>query len=117
MNKWIGVGRLTKDPEIRVNGEKTIGRTSMAINMTKDRVEFVNITAFDRRAEMLEKYFRKGDRIGIAGSIHNSSYKNKDGQKVNTTEIWVDEIEILKDRKTDDDYGIPEEVEKEELPF
>ena len=62
-------------------------------------MEYINITAFDRKAELLEKYFKKGDRIGIIGRIHNGSYTNRDGQKVNTSEVYVDEIEFLKDKK------------------
>lgn len=99
MNKWIGVGRLTKDPEVRVNQDKSIARFSMAINMGRDQVEYINITAFDKRAELIEKHFRKGDRIGIIGRIHNGSYTNRDGQKVYTSEIYVDEIEFLQDKK------------------
>ena len=100
MNKWIGVGRLTRDPEIRVNqDQKAICRASMAINMGRDQVEYINITAFDKRADLIEKHFRKGDRIGIIGRIHNGSYTNKDGQKVNTSEIYVDEIEFLQDKR------------------
>ena len=71
----------------------------MAINMGRDQVEYINITAFDKRAELIEKHFRKGDRIGIIGRIHNGSYTNKDGQKVNTSEIYVDEIEFLQDKR------------------
>lgn len=94
------MGRLTKDPEVRVNQEqKSIGRTTMAINMMGDKVEFINITAFDRKAELLEKYFHKGDRIGIIGRIHNGSYTNKDGQKVYTSEVYVEEIEFLQDKR------------------
>ena len=99
MNKHIIHGRLTRDPEERVSGEKTICRTSMAINMSKDVVEFINITAFDKKAELLAKYFRKGDRIGIIGRIHNGSYTNKDGQKVNTSEIYVEDVEFLQDKR------------------
>lgn len=120
MNKWIGVGRLTRDPEVRMSGEKTICRTSMAINMSKDQVEYINITAFDKKADLIEKYFHKGDRIGIIGRIHNGSYTNKDGAKVYTSEIYVEEVEFLQDKKEAkpvDEFGIPTDVEDGDLPF
>ena len=100
MNKAILVGRLTKDPEIRVNqDQKTIGRFSVAVNRVREGTDFLNCVAFDRKAELLEKYFRKGDRIGVLGSIRTGSYTNREGQKVNTTEILVDEIEFLQDKR------------------
>lgn len=95
----------------------------MAINMSRDVVEFINITAFDKKAELLAKYFRKGDRIGIIGRIHNGSYTNKDGQKVFTSEIYVEEVEFLQDKREEprqatlDDFGIPQDVKDEDLPF
>ena len=100
MNKAILVGKLTKDPEIRVNqDQKTIARFSVAVNRVKEGADFLNCVAFDRKAELLEKYFHKGDRIGVIGSIRTGSYTNREGQKVNTTEIMVDEIEFLQDKK------------------
>jgi single-strand DNA-binding protein len=100
MNKAILVGRLTKDPEIRVTeNQKTIARFTVAVNRVKEGADFLNCVAFDRKAELLEKYFHKGDRIGVIGSIRIGSYTNKEGQKVNTTEIMVDEIEFLQDKR------------------
>lgn len=124
MNKWIGVGRLTKDPEIRVTQEqKSIGRITVAINRNRKDADFISCIAFDKKAELLEKYFRKGDRIGIVGSIRTGSYKNRDGQTVYTTDVMVDEIEFLQDKKqeprqaTFDDYSAPEDVDDTDLPF
>lgn len=124
MNKWIGVGRLTKDPEIRVTQEqKSIGRIIVAINRNRQDADFISCIAFDKKAELLEKYFRKGDRIGIVGSIRTGSYKNRDGQTVYTTDVMVDEIEFLQDKKqeprqaTFDDYSAPEDVDDADLPF
>lgn len=118
MNKWAGVGRLTKDPEIRITQEqKTVGRFTMAINRYKQDADFINCVAFGKQAELLEKYFRKGDRIGVAGSIKTGSYE-KDGKKVYTTDIWVDEIEFLQDKKADaPEYSAPDAVDDDDLPF
>lgn len=124
MNVWIGVGRLTADPEIRVASEsqKTIARFSVAINRNKKDADFINCVAFDKTAELLEKYFHKGDRIGIQGRIQTGSYKNRDGQTVRTTEVMVSSIEFLQDKKAEAepaqmsfvDLG---EVDDAELPF
>lgn len=117
MNNWCGAGRLTADPDVRVTqDQKTIARFTMAINRNKKDTDFIRCVAFDRNAELVDKYFRKGDRIGVVGSIRTGSFTNKEGQKVNTTEIAVNIIEFLKDRKVDE-FGIPEDVKQEELPF
>ena len=110
---------MTKDPEIRVNQEqKNIGRFTIAVNRNKKEADFINCVALDRKAELLEKYFRKGDRIGVVGRIQTGSYTNRDGQKVYTTDIFVEEIEFLQDKKKEekeDEVFLP--VDDEELPF
>ena len=100
MNKVILVGRITRDPEIRVNQEqKEIARFTVAINRNKRETDFINCVAFDKKAELLEKYFKKGDRIGITGRLQIGSYTNKEGQKIGTADIIVDEIEFLQDKR------------------
>lgn len=99
MNSWVGVGRLTKDPDVRVTeDQKTIARFSIAINRNKKDTDYINCVAFGKTAELVEKYFHKGDRIGVFGSIRTGSYE-KDGKKITTFDIVVDEIEFLQDKK------------------
>ena len=132
MNIWVGVGRLTADPEIRVAAEsqKTIARFRVAINRNKKEADFINCVAFDKTAELLEKYFHKGDRIGIQGRIQTGSYTNKDGQTVYTTDVMVGSIEFLQDKKAEAEpartsYTEPVqqtfvdlgEVDEDDLPF
>lgn len=132
MNLWVGVGRLTADPEIRVASEtqKTIARFSVAINRNKKDADFINCVAFDKTAELLEKYFHKGDRIGVQGRIQTGSYKNRDGQTVRTTDVMVSSIEFLQDKKAEAEpaqtsYTEPVqqtfadlgEVDDDDLPF
>ena len=99
MNKWIGMGRLTKDPQVNYAGETAIARTSVAINRRFKNKEgnydadFINVSAFGKTAEFLEKYFHKGDMIAIVGRITTGSYE-KDGQRVYTTEVTIEEIEF-----------------------
>ena len=100
MNKLILVGRLTKDPEIRVNNDqKGIAKFTVAVNRNKNEADFIRCVAFDRKAELLEKYFHKGDRIGVTGRLQIGSYTNREGQTIPTAEIMVEEIEFLQDKK------------------
>jgi len=122
MNKAILVGRLTKDPEIRVAGstQRTVGRFTIAINRNKTESDFIPCVCFDKTAELLEKYFHQGDRIGAIGSIRTGSYKDKEGKTVYTTEVFVNEIEFLQDKKKEEpkeEFGIPQDVLDEDLPF
>lgn len=101
MNKIFLIGRLTKDPEIRVTstGKKVAG-FSMAISEGKNRegqeiTQFFNCNAWERTAEILEMYVKKGHRVGIVGRLQNRSWDKPDGTKGYATDITVSELEIL----------------------
>ena len=106
MNRVILVGRLTRDPEVRYSqGERSmaIARYTLAVDRRGRRsqdsdqgqtADFINIVAFDRAGEFAEKYFRQGMRVLVSGRIQTGSYVNKDGQKVYTTDIIVDDQEF-----------------------
>lgn len=105
MNKAIIMGRLTRDPEVRYSqGERSIAiaRYTLAVdrrgrrnqNNGEQTADFINVVAFDKAAEFAEKYFRQGMRVLVCGHIQTGSYVNKDGQKVNTWEIVVDDQEF-----------------------
>lgn len=102
MNKVILVGRLTRDPEVRYSqGENTmtIARYTIAVNRRFKRegdpeADFIRCVVFGRAAEFAEKYFRQGLRIAISGRIQTGSYTNKEGGKVYTTEVVVEEQEF-----------------------
>ena len=106
MNKVILMGRLTRDPEIRYSqGERStaVARYSLAVNRTFKRdgdpdADFINCVAFGRQAEFAEKYFHKGIRIVITGRIQTGSYTNKDGVRVYTTDIVVEEQEFAESK-------------------
>lgn len=99
MNKVILMGRLTRDPEVRYStGERSIAiaRYTLAVERrgkTKE-TDFIPCVAFDKAGEFAEKYFRKGMRVLVSGRIQTGSYTNRDGQKVNTTEIVLDDQEF-----------------------
>ena len=141
MNKVILMGRLTRDPDVRYSaGENStaVARYTLAVDRRFRRdgdsatADFIGCVAFGRQAEFAEKYLRQGTKIAITGRIQTGSYTNRDGQKVYTTDVVVEEQEFVESkgasadrppkRKTEpetDDNGfmnIPEGVE-DEIPF
>ena len=100
MNKSILMGRLTRDPEVRTTGESSNARFSIAVNRRFKNAEgnydadFINCVAFGKSADFISKYFHKGDMIAVTGRIQTGSYTNKDGQRVYTTDIIVEEAEF-----------------------
>ena len=102
MNKVILLGNLTRDPEIRYSqGEKqmAVARFSLAVNRRfandgETNADFFNCTAFGKNAEFIEKYFRQGSRMSLVGRIENNNYTNKNGEKVYSVQIMVEEVEF-----------------------
>lgn len=113
MNKVILIGRLTKDIELR--GDKTkFAKFNIAVNrqFKKNEVDYVGCTAFNKTAEMIEKYFEKGDLIAVEGSIQTGSYE-KDGKKVYTTTVLVYNFHFS--GKKEEETSVEEDME--EIPF
>lgn len=106
MNKVILIGRLTKDVETRYSqGDEptAISRYTLAVDRKYKRdgeqeTDFINCVAFGRQGEFAEKYLRKGMKIAATGRIQTGSYTNKDGQKVYTTDIVVEEHEFCESK-------------------
>lgn len=105
MNKWIGIGRLVRDPDVRYtdNGQKAIAKYSLAIDrkFKKDgeqNADFISCVAFGKTAEFTEKYLKKGTKIAVIGEIRTGSYTNKDGQKVYATDVVIDECEFAESK-------------------
>ena len=107
MNKVILMGRLTRDPEVRYSqGENAlaIARYTLAVDRRVARREgeptadFINCVAFGRNAEFAERYLRQGTKIVVSGRIQTGSYTNRDGQKVYTTEVVVEESEFAESK-------------------
>lgn len=103
MNKWIGIGRLVRDPEIRYsqgqNGQMAIARYTLAVDRRFKKegepdADFINCVCFLKTAEFVEKYLKKGMKIAVIGRIQTGSYQNKDGQKIYTTDVVVEEHEF-----------------------
>ena len=106
MNKVIEIGRLTKDPEIRYSqGANTtcIARYTLAVDRKfkqegQPTADFINCIAFGKLGEFAEKYLHKGVKIAVTGRIQTGSYTNKDGQKVYTTDVVVEEQEFAESK-------------------
>lgn len=110
MNKVILMGRLTRDPEVRYSqGENSmaIARYTLAVdrrnarsNDNEQTADFINCVAFNRNGEFAEKYLRKGTKIAVEGRIQTGSYTNKDGQRVYTTEVVVENQEFAESKNS-----------------
>lgn len=102
MNKVQLVGRLTKDVELKTtSNQKNFCNFTIAVDRRfKDangqrQADFINCVAWKQTAEFITKYFHKGSRIGVAGSIQTRSYEDQNGQKVFVTEVMVEEAEFV----------------------
>ena len=137
MNKVIIIGRFTRDPEIKYStGENATAtaRFSLAVNRRFKNKEgnydadFINCVAFGKTAEFIEKYFTKGMAIGITGRIQTGSYTNKEGQKIYTADVVVEETEFVESKNKGTSDNVPnnnansnsdfeETVSDDEMPF
>ena len=117
MNKWLGMGRLTRDPEIRGEGTSMVARYTLAVDRRfKDSdgnypTDFINIVVFGKGAEFTEKYLKKGTKVVVTGRIQTGSYTNKDGQKVYTTDIVAEDQEFA-ESKSSSSNNVEEEKPK-----
>lgn len=110
MNKVILMGRLTRDPEVRYtqgDNASAVARFSLAIDrrFKKDgeqTADFISCVAFGKTGEFIEKYGRKGTKFVVEGRIQTGSYTNKDGQKVYTTDVVVEQVEFAESKASAD---------------
>ena len=141
MNKVILMGRLTRDPEVRYSQgaePMAVARYTLAVDRRGRRdengqnAEFISCVAFARNAEFAEKYFRKGTKIAITGRIQTGSYNDREGRKVYTTDVVIEDQEFAESKSSqnggntqappeqsdagDGFMNIPDGID-EELPF
>ena len=106
MNKVILMGRLTRDPEVRYSqgdNASAVARYTLAVDRRFKRdgeqaTDFINCVAFGRAAEFAERYLRQGTKMVVTGRIQTGSYTNRDGVKVYTTDIVVEEQEFAESK-------------------
>lgn len=130
MNKLIIIGNLTKDPEL-LETPSGISYTKFTVAVSRNytnsdgerETDFFDITAWRERAELCVKYLRKGNKVGVVGSVQFRTYEDDDGNKHKITEIKVDEIEFLTPKSSSEEAkpskkGKPQlEETDEDLPF
>lgn len=119
MNKVLLTGRLTKDIETSYASDTIIARGTLAVSTSqKDVTSFVNIVAFNKIAEIIEKYTKKGTLIGVVGELRQGSYKDKEGNWQNYSNVVVEKIDLLEPKKkSDDNDGFVNILENDDLPF
>lgn len=138
MNKLILMGRIVRDPEVRysngANGSTAVARYTLAVDRKfkqegQPTADFINCITFGKLGEFAEKYLHKGVKIAIVGRIQTGSYTNKDGQKIYTTDVVVEEQEFCESKSqsnsqpqpapsnNDGFMSIPDGLEDDELPF
>ena len=133
MNKWLGMGRLVRDPEVRYTEgaePKAVAKFTLAVDRRFKRdgeqsADFIQCTAFGKIGEFVEHYLVKGTKVVVEGKWQTGSYDNKDGQKVYTNTCIVDSIEFAESKKANNDeppasngdfINVPDNID-EQLPF
>lgn len=108
MNKWCGIGRLTKDPDVRYTQDnKAVARFTLAVdrhiarnaNGNTQTADFIPVVAWEKKAEFAEKYLHQGSKIAVVGRIATSSYTDREGRKVYTTDIVAEELEFAESKQ------------------
>ena len=123
MNKVIIMGRLTRDPDVRYSqgaNPTAVAKYSLAVPRKYKQdgqpdCDFINCIAFGKLGEFAEKYLRKGTKIAVVGRIQTGSYTNKEGQKVYTTDVVVEEQEFAESKSNSSQQGnsTPEQMESD----
>lgn len=111
MNSVQLIGRFVKDIDIRTANEKTVvANFTLAVNGYGDKTDFINCVVFNKTAENLAKWTKKGDIIGITGSITTGNYENKKGDKVYTTDVLVNNFTFLPNVRKDEKQEQPQDT-------
>lgn len=128
MNKVAMIGRTATDPEVRyTNKGDAVANFRVAVDRRykkegQTEADFFQTTAFGKTAEFIEKYIRKGQKIGFAGRLQNDEFTNRDGQKITRAVIIIEEIEFCEkkeqtEKPADTFQPVPDNIDSEELPF
>ena len=115
MNRVVLIGRMTKDAQLGYtsNTQKAVAKFTLAVDRITEGTDFINCTAFGKQAENIEKFVKKGNRLAVAGRIQTGSYE-KDGQKIYTTDVIVDNAEFIEPKK--EPVDTPKEEPKDPEP-
>ena len=107
INRIVLIGRLTANPELRYTANNTavtsftlaVDRNFKNENGNKE-ADFINIVAWNKKAELIHQYLKKGDRVGISGRLQVRKYQNERGENRYVTEVIADEVEFLNSKKS-----------------
>ena len=109
MNKVLLIGRLTANPELRyTTSNNAVTTFSIAVDRNfknedgNKEADFINIVAWNKKAELINQYLKKGDKVGIIGRLQVRSYQNEKGQNRYVTEVVADEVEFLNSKKSEE---------------
>ena len=114
MNRVILMGRLTRDPDIRYtqgDNSMAIARYTLAVDRRRANADgqreadFISCVSFGKQAEFAERYLHQGTKVAAQGRIQTGSYTNKDGQKVYTTDVVVEDLEFAESKAASDNRG------------
>ena len=118
MNRFIGIGNLTKDVELKTtNSGKAVATFTIAINGYKDSVDFINCVAWEKVAENTARYCHKGSKVAIEGKMQTRSYEAKDGSKRYVTEIICNNVQFLDSKSDGDVQKKAKDILDGDLPF
>ena len=111
MNKVILVGNLTKDPDVRATQSgKSVARVGIAVNQgygDKQSTDFFNLVAWDKTADLMNKYLHKGSKILVDGRLKNNNYEDNKGVKHYAVDVIVETFEFMDSKKKTADEGYP----------
>lgn len=115
MNTVNLIGRLTKDPELKYTSNgKGNTRFTLAVQRNKDETDFINCVAWEKTAENIAEYFKKGSQIAVQGAIRTGNYE-KDGRTIYTTDVWVYKFDFIGNSNSSNNQNKKEEDEN--FPF
>lgn len=132
INKVVISGRLTRDPDMRGEGTGLVARYTLAVDRRyqkdgEQQTDFISCVAFGKGAEFAEKYLKKGTKIVVCGRIQTGSYTNKDGAKIYTTDVIVEEHDFAESKNSsgsssneassDADFMELSQEDKDSMPF
>lgn len=119
INRFIGVGRLTKDPNF-IENQVAVANFTVAVNRTfknkngEQEADFINVVTFRKQAENVNNYLSKGSLVGIDGRIQTRNYENKEGQRVFVTEVVADSVQFLEPKSQ---QSKPQQAQAKDNPF
>lgn len=120
MNNVSLIGRLVADPELRSTASNVSVcsfRIAVQRPRVKDKTDFINCVAWRNTADFISKYFVKGNKIALVGSLISSSYEGQDGKKHYSTDVLVDNVEFCESKKSDGAKFVEVTEDDGELPF